>query len=179
MRKSLGAVVCGLLAAAPIQADTLKVDKGRSRIQVDAKATGHNFTGTLTDYTVKVAGDPASLTPQNFDLNWTFDHLKTGEEDRDKEMIKWLGGGKPSGSFRFTKTWEEGGKRYAMGNITVHGVSKSISFPYTVSKDDGWVTIDGVAELNYTNFSLPVVRSMAVMTVKPDLKIRFHIVGKL
>ncbi|MBB5352547.1 polyisoprenoid-binding protein YceI [Haloferula luteola] len=179
MRKSIGLALSGLLLAGAVQAAPLKIDPKRSRIQVDAKATGHAFTGTLEDYEAKVDGDVSTLLPQSFVLKWTFDDLKTGEADRDQEMLKWLGSAKPAGSFRFTKTWEKDGKHFAMGNLTIHGVSKAIAFPYTVEKDGEWVTIDGAVQLDYTDFSLPIVRSMAIMTVKPELKVRFHLVGKL
>lgn len=179
MTKSIGLALCGLMLGAAADAAPMKVDKNRSRIQVDAKATGHAFTATLEDYTAKVSGDAATLKPQVLELAWTFDDLKTGEADRDREMIKWLGGGKPAGSFKFIKTWDEGGKHLAMGTLTVHGVGKTIAFPYTVKKEGDWVTIDGTASMDYTNFGLPVIRSMAVMTVKPGLSIRFHLVGKI
>jgi polyisoprenoid-binding protein YceI len=66
-----------------------------------------------------------------------------------------------------------------MGTLKIHGVSHEVSFPYSVEKDSGWVTIDGTVSLDYENFKLPVVRAMAVMTVDPKLKVRFHVVGKV
>jgi polyisoprenoid-binding protein YceI len=159
---------------------TLDLDKGRSRIQVDAKATGHNFTGTLKDYTASVAGDAASLAPAGFDLSWNFKDLETADPKRDAEMMKWLGGGKAKGSFKFTKSWtDKAGAQQAMGTLTINGVSKSVAFPYTAKKDGEWVTIEGRVSMDYQNFSLPIIRSMAVMTVDPKLVVRFHVVGKV
>ena len=43
----LGLMLC---IAGAARSATLEVDAGRSRIQVQAKATGHAFTGTLEDY---------------------------------------------------------------------------------------------------------------------------------
>lgn len=152
----------------------------RSRIQVDAKATGHAFTGSLAKYTATVTGDPVSFKPTKFDLAWDFNDLDTGDKKRDAEMVKWLGGGKPKGTFSFAKSWEEtaaGGK--AQGALTVNGVAKTVAFPYTVKRDDEWVTIDGTATLDYQAFKLPVIRKAMVMTVDPKLVVRFHIVGKL
>lgn len=160
-------------------AGTLKVDKAKSRIQVDVKATGHAFTGTLGDYSAKVTGDDATLEPTGVDLTWKFSDLKTGEEKRDKEMVKWLGGGAPEGSFTFTKTWSDKGKTYAMGELKIHGVAKAIAFPYTAMKEGTWVTIDGTASMDYQDFGLPIIRTMAVMTVNPKLAVRFHLVGEV
>lgn len=176
----MGAAICGiLLVSAVASADTLKVDKSRSRIQVDGKSTGHGFTGTLEDFEARVTGDRKILEPKSFELKWKFSDLKTQDVKRDKEMIKWLGGSGPAGSFKFIKTWQDGGKDYAQGTITIHGVSKLIAFPYAVKRDGDWVTIDGTAKLDYRDFGLPIIRAVAVMTVKPELAVRFHVVGKL
>ena len=163
-----------------VSAAKMDVDQGRSRIQVDASATGHSFTGTLDKYTIAAAGNSATNRPESLSLTWNFSDLKTADEKRDKEMIKWLGGGKPTGSFKFTKSWGEtstGGT--AQGVLTIHGVSKTVAFPYTVTNKDGWVTLGGKVSMDYKDFKLPLIRSMAVMTVDPKLVIRFHVVGKL
>ncbi len=172
---------CALLASVTLaHSATLEVDKGRSRIQVDAKATGHNFTGTLKNFTASASGDAASLKPEGFDLGWNFKDLDTDDAKRDAEMIKWLGGGNPKGSFKFTKSWTaKDGTEYGMGTLTINGVSKAVSFPFTTKKDGEWVTIGGKVSMDYQNFSLPIIRSMAVMTVDPKLVVRFHIVGKV
>lgn len=173
--------LCGLLATLTFaHAATLEVDKGRSRIQVDAKATGHKFTGTLKDYTASVSGDAASLKPQGFQLKWSFKNLDTDDAKRDAEMIKWLGGGDPKGSFKFTKSWTgKDGSPHGTGTLTINGVFKEVSFPYTAKQDGDWVTIDGQVSMDYQNFKLPVIRAMMVMTVDPQLVVRFHIVGKV
>jgi len=159
-------------------AGTLKVDQAKSRIQVDAKATGHEFTGTLSNFTAKISGDDPGLTPTAVSLTWKFSDLKTDEDKRDKEMIKWLGGGAPEGSFTFTKTWTDKGQTHAMGELKIHGITKTISFPYSAKKEGDWVTIDGTASLDYQDFGLPIIRAMAVMTVNPKLTVRFHLVGE-
>ena len=178
--RTFTALVTMLASLTLAHSATLDLDKGRSRIQVDAKATGHNFTGTLKEYTASVAGDATSLAPAGFDLAWDFKDLETADVKRDAEMMKWLGGGKAKGSFKFTKSWtDKAGAQQAMGTLTINGVSKSVAFPYTAKKDGEWVTIEGRVSMDYQNFSLPIIRSMAVMTVDPKLVVRFHIVGKV
>jgi len=158
----------------------LDVNLEKSRIQVDAKATGHSFTGTLASYTARVEGDSVSNKPVSFDLDWSFKNLKTADPKRDKEMMAWLGGGDPKGNFHFSKTWvDQQGKNHASGNLSINGISKPISFPYTVKKEGDWVSIDGKVEMDYRNFDLPMIRAMAVMTVDPKLVVRFHIVGQI
>lgn len=174
-------IAAGFLASLALsRAATVEIDPARSRIQVDAKATAHAFTGDLKKYSVKAEGDSATAKPTKLDLSWEFNDLKTGDEKRDVEMIKWLGGGKPKGSFSFEKSWDEkpeGGS--AQGALTINGVSKTYGFRYTLKQEGGWVTIDGSVPMDYQNFKLPLIRSMAVMTVDPKLNIRFHLVGKV
>lgn len=159
-------------------AEGLAVDKSRSRIQVDAKATGHRFTGNLKSY--EVEGDAVTLDPKSFELKWKFKDLDTDDAKRDAEMMKWLGGSDEKGSFKLNKAWtDEKGVQHGTGTLTIHGVSKSVSFPYTAKKDGEWVTIDGKVSMDYRNFDLPVIRAMAVMTVDPQLVVRFHVVGKV
>ena len=174
-------IIVGILSSLSFaHAATVEIDPARSRIQVDAKATAHAFTGDLKKYSIKAEGDGATAKPTKLELSWDFSHLKTGDEKRDVEMIKWLGGGKPKGEFKFEKSWDEtpeGGS--AQGAVTINGVSKTYGFRYTVKQEGGWVTIDGSVPMDYQNFKLPIIRSMAVMTVDPKLSIRFHLVGKL
>lgn len=179
MTRSLLSTACSLLlCASPAFAGDLAIDKAKSHIKVDAKATGHSFAGTLSDFTAKVSGDESSLAPSAVDLGWKFSDLKTQDEKRDKEMIQWLGGGTPEGSFKFIKTWTDKGQTYAQGTLKIHGVSKVIAFPYTAKKEGKVVTIDGTAALDYQDFGLPIIRAMAVMTVNPKLSVSFHLVGE-
>jgi polyisoprenoid-binding protein YceI len=180
MNKTTLAAACGLLCSMTVvRATTLEVDTTRSRIQVDAKATGHTFAGDLKKYTLTAVGDSTTNAPTALSLSWDFNDLKTADDKRDKAMIDWLGGGKPKGSFTFVKSWDEkpdGGN--AQGTLTINGVSKMVSFPYTVKKEGEWVTIDGKVSMDYQNFKLPIISSMALITVDPKLVIRFHVVGK-
>ena len=162
-----------------LSAATLEVDKTRSKIQVDAKATGHAFTGTLKAYTAKATGDSAKLKPDSLELSWNFSDLKTDDDGRDAEMIKWLGGGAPKGSFKFVKFWTDKTGDKAEGTLTIHGVSKTVYFPFTVKKDGEWVTASGKVEMDYKDFGLPLVRAMVVMTVDPKLVVNFQLVGKV
>lgn len=175
---SIATVLGILFTSIAASAATLEVDKDRSRIQVDAKATGHTFSGDLKNYTITASGDATTQKPTALSLSWDFNDLKTADGKRDKAMIDWLGGGKPKGAFTLVKTWDEtpaGGK--AEGILTINGVAKTVSFPYTVKRDGKWATLDGKVSLDYQNFKLPIIRSMAVMTVDPKLVIRFHVVG--
>ncbi|MCX6880691.1 MAG: YceI family protein [Verrucomicrobia bacterium] len=173
----LGTLLCSMFA---VSAATLEVDQTRSKLQVDAKATGHAFSGTLKNYTVKATGDTSKLKPESLELSWNFSDLDTDDKGRDAEMLKWLGGGAPKGNFKFVKFWtDKDGVDHAQGTLTIHGVAKTVYFPFTVKKDGAWVTASGKVELDYKDFGLPLVRAMLVMTVDPKLVVNFQLVGKV
>lgn len=165
-----------LLTLAP--AATYEVDKGKSKIEISAKATGHNFGGTLKDYKLTAAGDPATLKPTTLDFSWSFKDLDTADGGRDAEMLKWLGGGDPKGSYKFVKVWSKNGVDYAEGTLTIHGVSKTVHIPITVKKDGNTVTTSGKLVINYNDFGLPLVKAMLVMTVDPEVSVSFTLVGQ-
>lgn len=174
------AVLFGTLLGSHVgSAASLEVDKGKSKIQVAAKATGHEFTGTLTDYTITASGDEATLKPTALDLSWSFKNLDTADAGRDAEMVKWLGGGAPKGSYKFVKVWSKNGVDYAEGTLTINGVAKTVHIPITVKKDGAVVTTIGKLVIDYKDFGLPLVRAMLVMTVDPQLTISFTVVGKV
>lgn len=162
-----------------LQAASLEVDKTLSSIEVDCKATGHSFTSVLKDYSISGSGNPLTLRPDALKIAWKFKDLDSSDKKRDAEMMKWLGGKDPEGSFKFTKTWaEEDGVLKAMGTLTINGVSQTVAFPVTIAKKDGNVVSEGKVVFKYTDFKLPVIRAMMVMTVDPTLVVRFHLVGK-
>jgi len=158
----------------------LKLDREASSIRIEAKATGHEFDGELRDYRLRVFGEAGSLEPTRVELEWEFSDLKTGNEDRDAKMLEWLGGREPEGSFRWTKGWvDEEGQRFGQGVLEIHGVRKAVAFRYGVEREGDRVVIDGAVLLDTRDFALPVIRTALVMTVKPELVVRFRLVGEV
>jgi len=175
----LGVSFLSALSPLVSRAAELSIDSQKSWVKVDASATGHSFSGSLSKFDAKVTGDATSLAPSAATLQWDFSDLKTNDAKRDAEMLKWLEYAKnQKGSFEMTKTWTDAsGKTWAQGNLKIHGISKSLAFPLTTSKSGDRVKIDGLVWIDYQDFSLPIIRNMAVMTVDPKLKISFHLEG--
>lgn len=157
----------------------LEVDKAKTRIEVDAKATGHAFSGVLKDYKMTASGDVATMKPTALEVSWSFKDLDTADAKRDAEMLKWLGGGDPRGSYKFVKVWSQEGVDYAEGTLTLNGVSKTVHLPITMKKEGNEIRCEGKVGINYKDFGLPLIRAMLVMTVDPELVVRFTVVGKV
>ncbi|MDP2137891.1 MAG: hypothetical protein Q8J74_08555, partial [Candidatus Didemnitutus sp.] len=74
----------------------LKIDRTRSFVDVDVKATVDSFTGRLDRYQAVLELDGTGKIKSSR-LDFRFADLKTGKTDRDAQMMEWLGGGDPSG----------------------------------------------------------------------------------
>jgi len=178
--KEIGASLgIALALVAWASAGSMKVDHQASWVKVEAKATGHSFSGKLDKFEATVVGDDQTLEPRTAVLRWDFKDLNTAEGKRDKEMLTWLEStSHPGGEFKMSKTWKDAaGKTNAQGVLSIHGVSKTMSFPVTAKREGGRVSVDGEVWLDYQDFSLPLIRKMALMTVDPKLKVRFHLEG--
>lgn len=166
------------------QAASLKVDYEKSNITVHANATGGGFKGYLKKYEAKISGDASTLKPSATSITWKFADLDTKEEKRNAKMLSWLDTGKhPGGSFTLTRIFEKTvvGKTqtYALGKISIHGVSKQIVFPINYAKNGNTLTISGQASLTTTDFDLPIIRMAIVATVNPKLVINFTLTGTI
>ena len=82
-----------LLPLALTAADrSLKVDRARSYVDVDVKATVDSFTARLEAYELQAVAD-GNERIKSATLAFKFADLKTGKPERDTGMIEWLGGG--------------------------------------------------------------------------------------
>jgi len=166
-----------------VQGAEFVIDETKSHITVNAAATGHQFKGYLSAYQAEIRGDAESLKPESAKVTWKFKDLDTKEQKRDEKMLKWLEIDKfPDGVFELTRVFEKEvlGKKqkYALGTISIHGVSKKLVFPIVTLKEGRTLTISGQAALNTEDYGLPIIRFL-VMTVKPELTVDFSLTGTI
>lgn len=168
-----------LLPAAVFAADrVVKVDKSRSFIEADVDAT-KNFTTRLEQYDLAITTDGAGKIKSSI-LTFKFTNLKSGDAARDADMIKWLGGGEPEARFESgVIALAPDGQGQATGRLTFHGATQLIEFPINVTKEGEVYTLVGEETINYKDWGLKVIRKALILTVNPEVKIRFKLVGTL
>lgn len=172
----LAAAVCGLSAATP-----LIVDAPDSKFEIDVKATMGSFVGYLADYAADIQVETATGEVESAVLAFDFREVKTGEEKRDHHMHVWQETDKFSHC-----CWEmthlepqPDGSHLAAGKLTLHGVTRPLTFPVEISREGGLMVIDGEVELNTEAFGLPIIRKFLALKVNPIVEIRFHLQGHL
>src|SRR5882672_11294472 len=115
----------------PAAARTLKIDRSRSFVDVDVDAT-KDFTAHLDTYAATVGVDDAGKI-KGAVFTFKFTDLKSGNDSRDADMIKWLGGGTPEGRFELGNlALTPDGQGQASGRLTFHGVTERVEFPVNI-----------------------------------------------
>ena len=168
------ASLVGMAGAAP-----LEVDYKQSKIDVAVSATIDSFVGHLEKYEATVDCDSSANLPNKAGVSFNFSDLKTGNPDRDVEMLKWLESTNSKATFALTGWQQSGTTNLAVGELTIHGVKKSIQMPVTAKNINGIWDITGEADFDYRDFNLPKIRKMLVLVVDPHLQVTFHLVGKI
>ena len=154
----------------------LKIDRSRSFVDVDVDAT-KNFTAHLDAYETQITVDDTGKIKTAV-FTFRFTDLKTGNTDRDADMIKWLGGGIPEGRFELGNlAVTPNGQGQASGRLIFHGVTERIEFPVEVTRTDGAYTVTGETTLDYRNWKLKVIRKAFLFTVEPEVQVRFKLTG--
>ena len=155
----------------------LKVDKAKSFVDVDVSVTVGSFTGHLDDYDARVNVDDAGKIKSAI-FSFKFSDLKTGKPERDTEMVKWLGGGEPTGRFELGNlALTPDGQGQVSGRLTFHGVTERVEFPINITRTDGVYTIVGETMVDYRTWNLKPIRKALVVTVGPAVKVRFKLTG--
>lgn len=157
----------------------LKLDRARSFVDVDVKATVDSFTGRLEKYQAAIAVDAANRI-KSARFEFRFADLKTGKPDRDAKMLDWLGSPDAAGQFELgVLALTPDGQGQANGKLTFHGVTQRIEFPVNVTRANGTFTIKGEVTIDHRHWNLKVIRMMALLKVDPEVRIRFQMVGDL
>ena len=156
----------------------LSIDFAQSRVDVAVKATVDSFVAHLTQYepSVMLADDGKVASAR---VTFHFRDVVTGKTSRDKAMHEWQHTDSfPDGSFVLSSLQPTANDGYmAFGRLTVHGVTRDIQFPISLSRDGTRLAIDGDAAVDTRDFGLPIIRMFRVLKVNPLVHVRFHVEG--
>lgn len=163
----------GAAPAAPAEG-SLAVNPSNSKIEfVGAKVTA-SHPGGFTDFSGSVAlGDPVEnsqieITIQTASLYADREKLTKHLKSPDFFDVEKF----PTATFRSTGIAKEGAGHVITGDLTLHGVTKRISFPATISVDGGSVNAMAEFAINRKDFGI-------VYPGMPDDLIRDLVVIKL
>jgi polyisoprenoid-binding protein YceI len=120
--------------AAPAPAWT--VDKAASRVGFSSSFDGGAFTGSFRRWDAAVRFDPNNLAGSSVTATFDTASAATGDKDRDATLptAEWLNAKAfPKATFTATSFKALGGGKYqAIGNLTIRGVTKPLTLPFTL-----------------------------------------------
>lgn len=130
-----------------------------SKVHFVIKNFGINTGGTFNGLTGSINFDPSNLSTASFNVSVDSKTVDTDIEGRDNHLRKaeYFDVEKyPKISFRSTKitSTNKDGFLYMFGVITIKGVSKEISFPFTQTSKDGGILFEGSFKLNRRDFGV-------------------------
>jgi len=160
-------ILVGLTLAAPAFAqDVYKIDSVHSQIGFKIRHLVAKSSGRFVKFEGAVKVDPKDIAKSSVELTIDAASINTDNEARDKHLrsTDFFDVEKfPTVTFKSTAVKEvEKGKLQVTGDLTMHGVTKSITFPITnagtrAGMSPGSVVagfIDGTVKLNRNDFGI-------------------------
>ena len=169
-----------LAASCHLAAREFVLDDDRSFIRFTVDATGHQVDGHVITFDASIDFRPDGGFPTAASVRFASRMLTTEHEERDLEMFRWLEVEKhPEVVFELDSLEGSGSTRIARGSLTLHGVTRGIDVPVTLSSVGPVLTLTGEAEINTHDFRLPRIRRALVMTVAREVIVSFTLIGRL
>lgn len=147
-----------------------------SQVQFKIKNLGFNVTGSFSGLQGTIRFDPADpAAGGEVDVSVDAGSVNTGIDMRDNHLREagYLDV-KDFPRLRFVSTKIKGSNKkgtfFIFGNLTIKGVTKAISFPFTVTpQDDGYI-FDGAFKINRRDFGVG-----GGSTISNELTVSLHV----
>lgn len=178
MMKKITAILCILFCTVHALAQNYTAVDAGSAIKFNIKNLGLNVTGSFKGLKGKINFDPSNLAAASVSVSVDASTINTGNTSRDKHLKKedyFNVSNYPELSFVSTKITGGAGVFQIEGSLTIKGVSKAISFPFTAKQEGNGYRFTGQFSINRRNFNVGgsswvlsdnLIVSLNVLTVK-------------
>lgn len=159
--KSVLFAVAALAIAAPAlaaPASSWVVDKGASKVGFTSSMSGEAFSGSFKRWDSAIRFDPKNLAGSSVTTTVDVTSAVTGDADRDESLptAQWFSAASfPKATYTATKFTALGGNRYqADGTLTLRGVTKPVSLPFTLAITGNAAKMTSSINLNRSAFGV-------------------------
>lgn len=139
MKALLSAIAVATVIASPAfaaPAPAWTVDKAASKVSFSSSFDGAAFTGSFRSWDAAIRFDPANLAGSSVTATFDTASAATGESGKDQALPEadWFSAKAfPKATFKATSFKALGGGRYqAVGTLTMRGVTKPLTLPFTL-----------------------------------------------
>lgn len=141
-----------LLLIAPLM-QKWQVDVENSQVSFKIKNAGFNVSGSLQGLEAEIVFDETDLENSSFNASVLVETIDTGIEKRDKHLKAksyFDVATHPRIQFTSTAIRKKGDQYEAEGTLTIKGVSKTVSIPFTFQDN----TFDGTLSLDRLDYGV-------------------------
>jgi polyisoprenoid-binding protein YceI len=152
------AIFCVLQIAAPSFAAQWKVDAGKSHLGFTVQWSNEPFSAAFKSWKADISFDPADLAHAHADVTVDLASEVSDEPDFDDGLKGALGfqvSQFPVAHFATAGFTHKAGDDYiATGRLSIRGVTRDVTLPFTLTLDDARAHMTGSAEIIRTDFGV-------------------------
>lgn len=149
---------CLSSTASAADATNWKLDPVKSQLGFSGTQTGSKFDGKFTHYDAAIIFDPDHLDASHITVTVNLASATTGDTQRDTALPgkDWFDTTQfPQAKFETTAINKQGPNAYeAVGNLTLRGVTKPLTLPFTLQIDGATAHAVGHAKLMRDTFGV-------------------------
>ncbi len=158
MIKILGIAAAAVLFATPATAAHWMVDAAKSKLGFTVQWSGEPFSAHFDSWKANIDFDPANLAASRADVSIDVGSEASDEADFDAGLKGAQGFGTekfPSARFVTKQFTRKSGDNYiADGTLTLKGISRDVSLPFTLTIHGGHAHMIGTAHVIRTDFGI-------------------------
>ena len=158
------------------------VDKAASRLTFKSAFAGEDFEGAFRRWDAQIVFDPKQLAASKAVVTVETGSAATGNSERDEAMPSgdWFNVAKfPRATFATRSFKDLGGGRYqAIGDLTIRGVSKPVTLPFTLAITGDQAKMSGSVAVNRTLFGVGQGQFSSAETVPLNVTINISLAAR-
>jgi polyisoprenoid-binding protein YceI len=175
------AIAAVLLAVAPASAANWNVDYAKSKLGFTAQWSKEPFTAEFKTWKAEIAFDPADLAHAHADVTVQLASESSDEPDFDDGLKGALGFGAaqfPTAHFVTTGFTHKAGNDYvATGHLSLKGVTKDVTLPFTLTIQGNQAHMKGSATVIRTDYGVGQGTWAAPSPVAHEVMVNIDIVA--
>lgn len=153
-------VILALLVAWPAQAapSAWTIDKAASKVVLSSAFDGEPIKGTFRRWDAQIRFDPKDLAHSSVRVTLDTASIASGDADQEAALPArvWFWSEKyPQATFVTRSFKSLGGQRYAaMGDLTIRGVTKPLTLPFTLAITGDTAKMNATVDVNRLAFGV-------------------------
>ncbi len=181
MNRFFASVAVLFLLIAPATAATWTVDHAKSRLGFSVQWSGETFAATFRSWKADIAFDPADLAHAKVVATIDLASETSDSPDNDDGLKGPQGfatGQFPAAKFETTGFTSKGGNAYvATGRLTLHGITRPVTLPFTLTIAGNSATMKGTATVDRLVYEIGTDSDATGTFVGKDIGISVELVA--